>query len=559
MQQYDLTYADNPNYLDPSATSVASPLAVLRDDPNVRPVWAIVAEPYDPDAAALTTVRLAGEGFTTSAGDTPPGVTFTGGVNRPYSIVNQIVGSGDLSPASTPEPGIIEAENYDRSLDYLTDLDWGGRTISVYVGLREFISDPNDTDFASFAQVFSGTAEDIEWREHFVTILLRDSRYKLDVPIQTTTYAGTGGLEGDDSIKGRQKPKMFGQVRQFEPVLIDPANLLYQFHDGSAQAVNAVRDKGGALSFTADFANSTLLLASSPASGFYNTCLAESMFMLGASPAGAVTGDFQGDNSGSLGYVSTVAGIVRKLVQDSADLSDSELEIGTFDDLDASNSAVAGFVCSLDEVSVEEAVNQLIRSVGGFYTFTRVGKLKVGLYTDPASGTPVATFAESDFYPEKDGGKWLRSHFARPAHTVKVKYKRYWKTLSPNDVVGSVSEADRADFGKDYRVATPAEDAAVLGRFPLAQVRDFNTLLDASADAATEATRQLALFKENRDVYDARLRTGLFQYDLGDVIKVQTVAAIYGLDAGRNFLVVGYSEDAGTADQDMEVALYLWG
>lgn len=554
MQLLSNPFGSEPNFVGGSSSSVASPLDILQNDPNVQPVYAIIATPYDTGAEAETTVYLAGESFTTSVGDTPGGVTFTGGVVTPYSIQNQLFSGGEISGLSVPSFGVVEVENWDHSLDSLTTHAWRGRSVTVYVGLRENItSDP--TDFASFAEVFSGTAETLDWREQHIILRVSDNRFKLETPIQSTFYAGGGGLEGDDSIKGKPKPLVYGQVRQARPVLVDPANLIYQFHDGSMEAVDAVRDKGAALNFDADYADIT---TATPASGEYATSLANGYIRLGASADGTVTGDVRGDNSGSLGYVSTVAGIVRKLVQDQAGLTDAELEIGSFDDLDTDNSAVVGYAVGLEERDVLTVASELVSSIGAFLTFTRHGKLMVGRVSDPSGETATFTIDDEDIWPERDGGKFLRGAANRPKYRARVGYKRYWETLSPNEVAGSVSEANRADFGEARRYVAD-EDATVSATYPDADTLTLDSLLDTSADASTEATRQLALYSTERDLYEVRLRTGLFRYEMGDVVEIDTTATIYGLESGKKFVVVGYVEDAGDANRDPDVSLFLWG
>lgn len=550
-------FCSQPNHSDVTDQSATSPILVLQDDANLQPVYAIIATPYDIDAAAETTVYLSGEAFTTSGSDTPASTQFLGVVASPYNFANRLFQGGGLSGLSVPSAGAIEVENFDRALDAWADYAWSNRTIEVYVGLREYITaDP--TTFRYFGKVFSGVAESVELREKRIFINIKDSRYKLDVPIQTTNYAGTGGLEGDDSIKGKPKPLVYGQVRQFEPVLIDPANLLYQFHDGSAQAVDAVRDKGAALSFVADFANSTLLLASSPGSGNYSTCLAEGMFMLGASPAGAVTGDFRGDNGGTLGYQATTAGIIRKISTEQVGLSASELDLGSFSDLDSSNSSTVGIAVRTEEAKALDAVSRLVSGIGSFITFTRTGKLFLGRASSPGGQTAISTFDDTDIVPEVDGGEFTRTRAARPAFRVRLGYKPYWKTLSPNDVVGSVSDADRADFGEAFRYETD-EDATLTTTYPDAEILTIDSLLDLSADASAEATRLLNLYATGRNVWSLRILKGLFKYELSDIVEIDLVNNIYGLNTAKQFIVVGYDEDAGSGNTERVIRLDLWG
>ena len=43
-----------------------------------------------------------------------------------------------------------------------------------------------------------------------VRFSLRDAGSKLDVPVSTNVYAGTGDVEGGSDLEGKRKPKAFG-------------------------------------------------------------------------------------------------------------------------------------------------------------------------------------------------------------------------------------------------------------------------------------------------------------------------------------------------------------
>lgn len=567
MQLNHLAFNTLPNDVDDNGLSTPSPLAIIGSDPNIQFVVAVIGYPYDPVTEAIVPVYLAGEHFVTSASDTPASTTFLGssatygrGVVSPYNFQNQLFSGGEVTgEVAFPSAGAIEVENHDRTLDYLGTYYWAGRKIETYVGLREYISDPAATTFYNFARVFSGSCAKMDRRERSLLFSIRDNTHRLDIPIQTTLYAGTGGLEGSAEISGRPKPLIYGQVRQFEPVLIDASGLLYQFHDGSAQAVDAVRDKGAALSFVANFATSALLIASSPGSGNYSTCLAEGMLKLGASPAGTVTIDARGDNGGTLGYVSTVAGIVEKVVRDHGGFADEDLEIGSFADLNTANSSVVGFATRTEEVKIVEVVGALVASIGGYATFDRVGRLLVGRASEPAGQTPKVTLTTNDLLPEVDGGAFAQTDTeVNVRHQVRVGYKRYWRTLTASDVAGSVSEANRLDFSNEFRYEND-EDATIRTAHLLATPLVINSLLDTSAAAASEATRLLNLYGVERGVRNVDLRTGLFRYRPGDVVKIDLDTPLYGLEDGKQFVVSGFIEDLGSGNRDRKITLFLWG
>jgi hypothetical protein len=81
------------------------------------------------------------------------------------------------------------------------------------------------------------------------------------------------------------------------------------------------------------------------------------------------------------------------------------------------------------------------------------------------------------------------------------------------------------------------------------------TLLDA-AGAAAEATRLLALYGTQRDVYEVTAHIGdsaLYEIDLCDTVCLQLPR--FGMDGGRYFQVIGITLDVRTE----RVELTLWG
>lgn len=537
---------------DTISLSVASPLDLLRNNPTTPRVFALVAEPYDPGTPGVVSRYVSSWEYTTAATDTPASWPFESRLIRPLNVQHQLFSGATISGEAVPAFGNIEIANGDGLFDDWYDFHWFGRDLRLYVGLPTY-------QFKDFALVMKGTSDGLGANLSTVEIRYRDLRRKLQRPVQTNVYAGTGGLEGGDALKGKTKPKFWGQVRQLEPVPVDPASLIYQLNDGAMQAVDAVRDQGAALAFNADVADIT---TATPTGGQYATSLATGYIKLGASPAGTVTVDARGDKAGALGYRNTLAGIIRKMATESSALSDpGDLETGSFADLDVSHPEVVGWATGLQSVSVEECLNGLIGpSRGLFWAFTRAGKLQLGEIPNPSAATASNTFdnaAPSDLREPQQGGTFDSLPIG-PIKRVEVAYKKYWRVLSAEEAVSAATEAARADFGEEYRVEAVDVSGATT-EDPEAVVLRVNTTIDTAAAAATEATRLATLFGSTRRAYSVGLTKGVFGYNLADVIELKLSSpARLGLASGKNFIVVGYLENIAVNQAD-EITLTLWG
>lgn len=529
--------------------SVQSPLAALAANPGKIPLYLVIASPYDPDAATTTNLYYSTGTFTSAASDDPPSQAFTEDrISVPVRLSNRLNLERGTLRATGTTAGDIEFFTLDGGADALATYLWDGRDVEVLIGFPGYT-------LAQCAEIFKGTAEGAAWDRGTVRVRLRSPRFKLERDIQTVLYAGTGGVEGGDEIKGKCKPLVYGQVRQQAPVLVDGTNLVYQSHTGALEAINAVRDRGVLLSFDADYANYAALVGATIAGGEYGTCLAEGLIRLGASPDGIVTCDAQGDTSGMLGdsgYTSTAADIIRKIVTIKGALTDpDDLDTGSFADLNTATSAVLGVATGLNRVSIAEVVDSVADSAGAFIDFTLNGRLRVRRLEDPSTATPSHTITSIE--PDTWGGQ----NADIPAHTVKFGYRHYPQTLSGEEAATSLADATRLDYGQAFRDTT-AEDASVLTLHPSAALYEVQTLLDASADAATEAARRLAMYKPTRHVYEVQVWDGLYVYALGDVVTLQVPR--YDLTAGKKFVVIGIDEEPVQSENHQNIAtLRLWG
>lgn len=511
-------YSQLPPTLD---YSVLSPFTMLLDDDEAERVYLLIATPYDHDTGTETNIYVSSHGYITKAADTPASTLFEARLSSPFNFSSSLFNSTNLSGSSSFGAGDITIKNNDGEYDNLLNHGWDGRSIEVKMGTKDF-------SFSEFGTVFRGTADQLVGNENELSIRLRDRQAVLSQPIQTTLYAGTGSLEGSDDLTGKPKPLAYGECLNITPPLVDQANSIYQIHNGSIQSVDVVYFAGVVATLNTD----------------YTVNLANGTITLLTNPSGAVTCDVKGDNSGT-GYVSSTADIIRRIAADQGGLIDpADLDLATFQLVNGINSSIVGIYTGISEISIATVFDWLISSIGGYWSFTRVDQLKVGIVTSP--GTSKRTIDGNDI-------KSIRVDPAQlPSYRTKVGYNKVWTVQQPADLAGSVTAARQQFVKEEYRYAVN-ENLAIQSQHKLAQDRQIKALFSASADAQTESDRQQLIHGVHRRLYDVDINGIFYDVEDGDVVKLEYPR--FGLNAGKSFLIIQLSENAKTNASTMG----LWG
>lgn len=502
-------------------------------------MYLLDVDAYDIAAGVQTTLRFATDGLTTAPDDTPPNAYYAPLLAVPASFETGVFRDGVTGGAGDVSVGEIELVALSGSLDTLADYALDGRRFI----LRHAAGDRVDTA----TTVITGVVESLElgWKRAILNI--RDRRAELETPIQTNLYAGTNsgpvGVEGDENLKGKEKPLCFGHCLNVPANQVNASTLIYQIHDGPIAAVETVYDKGLALTATTDYPTVAALTTATFAAGQYATCLASGLLRLWSKPAGIVTADVRGDALG--GYVSTVAGIVERILRTRAGYGSADLAAADFAALAAANPAEVGlFVKAGSSMDLDRALDDLARSIGAWWTFDRYGVVRVGRFAAPA-GEPAAVITLVEILSGEDGGveKVPANDEGNgvPVYRVSLAYGRNWTTQADSALAGGVADARRAWLAEETRTVI-AEDAVILVVHPLSPIVTVDTLLVDQAAAEVEAARLLALYKVRRDRLRVRMRPryGL-PLALGDVVRLALPR--FGLDAGKLFTVLGLSVD----------------
>jgi len=513
----------------------------------------IIAEvdAYDATLPGVRTLRFATQGYATGPADTPANTYYEARIQQPANVQRTCFSGATTFGQSQIGFGEMVLVNNDGGLDYLLDYSFAGRAITIKLGTVL----PNSGGVPTWVTVLKGTMEQAAFSWQKVTIRVRDRQQDLAKPLQGNRYGGTNslpnGLDGViDDLKGRPKPLVFGQVLNATMVCVNTTRQIYHAHDGLLQSVDAVYDRGAALTAGATYASQATMESTAPSAGQYRVWLdaTGSYIRLGSAPAGVVTADL---TQGAAGSNRTV-GQLWNAVLTKAGVAGGDIQASDVTALDAAVSYQCGIYCDpVSDITALECLDTLCNSVGAWFGSDASGKFRLGQIVLP-TGTSVGTLTATDVLSidriaSRDPGVGI------PAWKVKLAYQRIWTVQ--NDLTAAATLVRKGVVQNEYR-RVEASDSAVLTANTMSPEIEFNTVLVSATDAAAEATRRLTIYKTRRDMLQVRVRVDAALasvLDLGAIVTLQLNR--YGLSAGKKFLVVGLRTDLRGYLFD----LTLWG
>lgn len=501
------------------------------------------------NGSSETTLYFSSSFYVTGSTNLPTGgvanTWYDPRIQQPALMRRDCWSKGTTGGESTIGYGTLDLINSDGALDYL--IDWGldGRTITLLIG--EVVQGGTPT----WTTILSGTMAPPEVTRSQVRLRLRDRQASLDKPICTNTYSGTNalpnGLEGEATdIKGRRKPKVFGQVFNITPICVNTSRLIYQVNDGAIVTVDAAYDRGGALTKGADYVSQADMETTAPAAGQYRVWPAGGYFRLGSALTGQLTCDV---TQGAAAANRTAAQIINTIATTSGGLTGGDISSADVTALDTAQSGVIGLYFQ-DESTCRTGIDLASNAVGAWFGFDRTGILRMQRFDVP-SGSPVITLTEGEIIKidrmnTDDGGV--------PAWKATLNYKRNW-TTQESDIAGGVTAARKASISQQWR-SVEASDSSVKTARLLAQEIVFESDLIDPTVAAAECTRRFNIYKVQRHRYEVRAAIDASAISLIDLgVVVRAVLSRFGMGSGKDFRVIGYKIDLrlGVAD------LTLWG
>lgn len=166
-------------------------------------------------------------------------------------------------------------------------LHWSGAPVTVY--------DASSADYANMPIEFTGIVAkpslDI-WTKQIV-LNLEVEKIKLDRPLLTLEFDGSGGAGGQADKRGTLKPAGFGFNENCEPVWFDDVNNVGMLDGyGNLTTVHGLFEGGNDLDASfGNYASYAALIAAPIPKGRWATCIAEGLVRLGAPPAGRISCD----------------------------------------------------------------------------------------------------------------------------------------------------------------------------------------------------------------------------------------------------------------------------
>ena len=457
-----------------------------------------------------STYYLGSKYFHTGSSDTPANTTYEGILKgSPFFSTTMSEAFGGRSYVSVGE---LSVDNSDGDKDAWVTKAWDGRDATIKIG------DPT-WDIADFRTILSGVVDRLSIGDDYtLTLMLRDKQRTLDVPIQTTLI--TSGEETDQVV-----PLCYGEVFNVSPVLIDDTTHEYQVHEGQIEDIVAVYVDGLAttLTITKDLTNGK--------------------FTLSGDPAGTVTADVKGHKpSGS--YKTKPGEIIRAIV-DRVLADPGDLDTSAFTQFDTDFNYTIGIYINSRENLLD--VLDSVLPAGWYYGFDRDGKFTLAELQDPSGLTSTLTIDNL----ESHGDLGIQKADV-PEWRVRVGYKRNWTTLNFG-ADSTVAESARPWFSAEWNKVAKAEDATVKTTHLLAQDPDvLPSSITGSANATTEATRLLTLFKTQRYTYRVGAYVAPLQVTVGSCVTLQDDR--FSLSAGSKCVVTGITEYL--LDNKIEVELW---
>lgn len=476
--------------------------------------WLLTIEARDPDNQPVTLQ------YSDGAYDAPDDTLYLPRMRQP-GLYQSGLYAGEIVSVERSGIGETVLINSDGALDVLADYAVDGRAVVL-----------SRTSESGVIEVLRGTATGLSWRRGEVALSLRAPQALLQRAHIHETYDGTNvlpaGLEGTaDDIKGQVKPRVYGDVRNARPVLINTARLIYQISSRDDCEVAAVWDRGAPLERGDACASLDDLQLNEPPAGMYRCW--RGFIRLGASPAGVVTVDAHTAES-------DISAVITAICAEAGQVCDVSHLAGV--------GAVGLYVT--DAESTAALLDRLVVA-GCYWRIDALGVLQAAPLSIPAS--PSVTLDDHEIL-SLDRRATGASSDGLPIWRVTVRADRIESTT--DEASGVVDSARRARLSRQYREAV-AERPAVLERHPMAGELVIDSCLRSLDDAQIEAERIIDLVSVRRDRVTLEGQMTAHVLDIGSGVSVRTHRL--GYINARAFIVLGQQINARTGKATLE----LWG
>ena len=477
-------------------------------------------------------------GKVTSANDSPAHTYLVARAIQAFSYRRSAVNGRRFGGGSTFAGAEIELDNTDGALNSLVnDYAIDGRELTVKVGHI-------DWRYTDMFPLFDGTA--FSWRfggDEKVFINPASNAASLTrKQYQTTKYAGTGGAEGGDDLKGKPKPKGWGGPHYNVPPPLLNSDNVYQLRDGAIVSVSNVYDRGVALPLdtaigtNGDFATYAALVAATIAAGKYATCIALGYIRTASQAVGQLTCTFTSTSANKIGE------IVKQIVLNHGGYVAADLDSNAFTALDTSHSDGVELWIGTEERTVADVLDEILSWIEGYWGDNRLGGFTVGAVTIPSGGY-VDRWTDGELVSLE---KIEMPIDVRPAvKRVTVNYQKNY-FLQTTDLDAAITAANKQFIQQNFRSVTSL-NSLVADVYLLATEIEVDTGFVTSTGATEQRTRLKTLYEGDYGLWRAKTGHRGFQRDIGDVVQINSTRRSI---VDRSFRIVEVGIDAAAYEAE---------
>jgi len=426
--------------------------------------------------------------------------------------VTPVKESLSLEANATLSMGSIEVSNHEGDLDEWLNWVFDGRPVTVSIGSAAW---PRE----DFQVIYKGV----------VTSLEVSGNDAFNLPITGSLQRLNGALNDQVDADDQTLPLALGEVSNVEPVLIDPANLVYQVSTRPIGGIIEVRDRGLPVNFSQNLKNAT--------------------FQLGAMPFGQVTCSVFGDAGVSgVEHTDEIGPLIRRLATEFGPdpLSPDEIDYDSFTSFEAANTQCVGVYVDERE-NLLNVLSLLARSVGSAVATSADGRLRIHQLREPSAGASVMTV--SPYNMAQDSFR-VRSKLDILT-TFKMGYNRNYSPSA--ELSAGVPVEHQRLLTEEWRYVT-ASDPALVEKYKHTKEPEAElTALQVLAESQAECSRWWSLFSQQRYIYTFTGFAECLQLQLGQDITVEYPR--YGFESGKAGLIVELSKN--WLDNTVEVGILV--
>lgn len=512
----------------------------LADPQKPRIVLATMTAVTSSGPVTTSTLRYGSEDYATEPTDTPANTPWLGLLSGVPAITRKIEGLAEPVESGPPlrtrasvSFGELELANHQRSLDAVFGaygLSVDGQSITL-----DLVGRKPDLAYADRATILrgilrDGTLESDAVRFPVLDLLGRLQQRKTAHAVLTTTEFPNL----PSGVAGTYKPIAYGEIRNMEPILVDPGVRKYLLAGHPIDGGLVVRDNGVDIT-----ANATLTNTSSAAT-----------FTLSVTPTGKVTCDFRGRLlQQSSAYSNQAPFILEDVLLREGGLSTSDFHTARWNAFKVYAPWGIGLLIR-EPTEIPTVIEQALSGLPVYYAITPDGRVDIAVLQLPV-GASSLILADDTVIREP-----VRGRYGHPYYRFLVQYDRIWAVHSDGELAASVPLATKARYKTEYR-QVESVDATIQARWPLAEEVSLSTLLLSSADAATVGALWLSLFGVRRRHITIVLDAAPLLVSLGATVEFSSPR--YSLSG--KWLVGGMTwrlNESGAGLRTIVTELHLW-